>query len=1191
MLKKGFFKILSLHLLVTGIFISEAKANSSNCQELLKNSAANLQKFEASKQNLNSVYKKSDLAPHPRMWLKMRQMLQKGVAHLENPLEDSKLNAEKINSIFRRFSLELPLLRELIDLKSKMELKHYRTSSILLHSDYIKLKRSVVSQLLAVNKKPHSHLQIFASLEAIKIMSAIEQMVEFPPPPEETTEKQKKPEPPKKQNQTEPEEAPRWNKNSDIYKPENKDLAQGSGSKKSVDIVTTKIKVHKNLLRQAIHDRFDHQDWRRNPVIREEVISENTSSGELTINPLDENTVDIPIPYNYTLKPGIFSDHKVIESAPGEFKLLTNSKTPLSLKLYKVLKETHLASLPKTDLHLDYKLENWPEHLLLFTKSLKNLSPIEAASRLELYISKDGGFLYYSEGDKIDKKTLQQIDQKYKQLLSQIPKPMAMAHVAAFNCDGAAWIGALLLRDVLNIPVRIAAGRTSIETYKNKEILHVVRSADPAHAWIEVYDGHAWIPFDMTPKNNAPHQNSTIKDVEREPNPNPNPQDENKNTKKEDKQKEHKESKDKEGSKEDAKKQEPNKDTEDADNTAPKHEIEEILNSITNERQTNERTINLVNTLLKKSELMFLENLIHNGYQSNFKEQIDLLHEQMSHNPSWKNSVKKSAQKTTSLLANAQFAKFKGLTVFLNELRSLFSENKTREARHKLQIIKSLLLSLAEYRNLTPEEFQALKSIERIDELLKQIKHKNSKEYDITQNLLQRLPGNISKMWLIKQYGIDYDLLGSSANIQFAHDLVNGKLQPLLQMAALRDFVEMNLNSTLEPRYKEEPTFDKSLIPKPRQDLVITRNPLDFARMLWQPRPGEHLFAPTFQGRQFAMGSLETRTVVNPKNPFEKKISMLYYDISPSMDSMGGQPIIVQDAFVMAAVDMALSELDVIGRPIHEIYLTPFNDELKSTDHIASVEDALDFITKRMTYHSPTSGGTEIQKVLVHFYTLIAESFKNKSKLGRDKLFQKANLILATDGGSQIDLGELEKLKNNIPPEVKINMNYFNFGDTGNETLDQLAQNDQLSTSKPNNRKIDSSMLESIATIGVKYDPDAFATNQKISGNLWTQLQTQIKQIQILPSPSLSRNEIQQKFPHFQITEKEVHLLSGLKETSALFQFQEAFSPLKFDTQFKMQLVDTLIQSYPRLTQRSWSEMTYPEKSCFERLRDWAFTY
>src|SRR5262249_33113916 len=144
---------------------------------------------------------------------------------------------------------------------------------------------------------------------------------------------------------------------------------------------------------------------------------------------------------------------------PGEYDVEVSSSANVTLGLARIQKESALP-LPPRKVNQD-DLKFWPQHLLLFVQSLKGLPPLEAAARLEKYISEDGGFLYYSKGDKLDAEGLAEVAKKYGELLMQMPKPMAMANVGVFNCDGAAWISALLLRDVLGLQVRIAGGKTS----------------------------------------------------------------------------------------------------------------------------------------------------------------------------------------------------------------------------------------------------------------------------------------------------------------------------------------------------------------------------------------------------------------------------------------------------------------------------------------------------------------------------------------------------------------------------------------------------------------------------------------------------------------------------------------------------------------------------------------------------------
>jgi len=1180
-----------------------AKANANKCAELFLSLGNRPQTQE---QQWADLYKKSDFSPRPQVWLRIRQALQKNVSHLEHPLESAGQNPDRIGDVYKRMSNELPVLKELLNLSSQMD-----QGRILSHADFIRIKRAVANQLIAIGQRPSSDLQAFAALEALRLISTIETRVEFPKTKEEIQKEEQKKreekekEKKKEEEKDEPEQEPEWNKTQDKYNPENKDLANdGKGKKKNVDIVLTNVDVYKRLLRQKIYDQFNLKDWSSVPVGREQAQFENQFTKKLIINPLGETSVDVPVPYGYTLVPGKYADHRIVEVGPGEFKVQVQSKNPVTIGLSRIKNENHLGTLPKVA--NQQELGFWPQHLLLFTQSLKGLPPLEAAARLEKYIAEEGGFLYYSKGDKISEGDLTKIDQRFNQLLTQMPKPMAMANVGAFNCDGAAWIGGLLLRDVLNIPVRIAGGRTSAGTKTvNQEKLHVVKSSDPAHAWVEVFDGKRWVPFDMTPKNNTPESQSSPTDVEREESKPPQPgqkppkdsnqpskgkgegaekkesdKDGEKTGEKDDK-KEGKDPKEQPGKKEEGRREQ-NQEGEDAPGAK---KIDDLINAKSTQRKRGEQNLGLIDRVIKRNELMLLERLIYEGHQTSFQGEANTVLDSLSENSNWKNAVERSRGKISTFIHDSKFSKFGGLQSFLSDIRVEFSQSNAREAKQKLMIVQRLLLALSDYRKLTAQETEALHAIEGIIRNLDQIKHDNSKEYDAVQDLLKSLPGNISKNWLTKQYGKDYDQLGTSANIRLAQDITSGKLKPLLQMGAVSEFVDMTLNSTPEPQWKDEPTLNRSLVPKPRQDLIITRSPLDFAKMLWSLRPGEHMFAPTLQGRQFAIGSLETRRVISPKNPLERKVSVIYYDVSPSMN---GRPIESQDALLMAFVDKALSETDAIGRPTHEIYLIPFNDNLLQGVHVASREDAQNFLSRRMNMRTQTSGSTDIQKAVENFYDIIGTSYRNKSTQGREKLFQKANMVLFTDGGSTINMEQLEAKRKTIPRDVQINMNFVSIGDQVNETLKTLAQNDKLASGKPTFRKMDSQMIEAVGTISAEYNPDAFATTQRITGPMLSEINRLLQKISIDTRQKGDPTQIDRALSQVQITKTDVSQLPGIREALNLTQLETAMGSLKTDPAVKQRLVESVIESYQQLTGRTWREMTYPEKDALEKLRSWA---
>lgn len=1219
-LMKNFIHLL--FLILTLNFLSHRVDAASRCEDFYRSdyyTKDEKTKSQLSGESWEQLYKKSDLTPRPSLWLKIRQSLEKHVTHLQNPLELAGADANKIGYIInRQFIPELPILKTLIEADNLPKLSH---------ADFIKLKRTAANKIIVVSYKPTSALQVFAALEGLKYISSIESRVEFPRTKEDIEKETKKKEEEKKKqekkekqqkekkDESEDEEPPKWNKTEDKYKPENKDLSSDSGGKKkNVDIVMTDADVPKSLLRQKIYDLFDYNNWSTNPVQRNAFNRENSFSKKIIIDSLGESEVDIPVPYGYTLIPGKYKDYQIKEIGPGEFKLYPMTKDKITLGLSRIFDESHNGSIQRS---VNPNISShWPKHLLTFTESLKGLPAIEAATKLEKYISEEGGFLYYSKGDKIDEDSLTKIDQKMNSLLSQMPKPMAMANVGAFNCDGAAWIGALLLRDVLGHQVRIAGGRTSAGTYpKGHELegFHVVRSADPAHAWLEIHDGKTWKPFDMTPKNNTPDSESAPSELERETPQESQQQKDKKDQDSQQKSKSDTKEKDTEKKNSDPSKTDDNKeskeqndnektDKKNSDETKNQNsekeeasdsetrKIEDLIKSKSTQRQKDESHLALIDKILKRNELIFLEHLIYDGYQTKFIDDTNLVLKGLKENPSWKNPVERSSQKISGLLNEAKFSKFDGLSSLINEIRVDFGQNKARDARQKLMIAEQFLTLLSDYRNLTRSEVEALNSIQKILSSLNQIKHKSSKEFDVVDQLLKDLPGNISKEFLKKQYGKDYDQLGSQANLKLAQDLVSGKLKPLLQMGAVNDFVDMTLNSSQEPQWKEEPTLNRSLAPKPRQDLIVTRNPLDFAKMLWNLRPGEHMFAPTLQGRQFAMGSLETRRVPNPKNPIERKVSVVYYDISGSMAQKlpsGALPIETQDALLMAFTDKALSEVDALGRPLHEIYLIPFGDRRYEGVHISSREDALNFISKMMSYRSSANEGNAYTKFVEEFYELVASSYAKKSQQGREKLFQKANMVLFTDGIYQVDINSIEQARKKLPPGVDINLNFVSIGDQTNENLQAVATNSKVASKKPTFRQLNSQMITSVASVSTEYDPQAFATQEKLSGRVLAEINEQLQKINIDPRQQGNRDQIDKAVAQIQITKSDVKQLSGLREILNLQKLESMIDDINISQVAKQRIVQAVIESYQQLSGRSWKDMTYDEKAALEKLKRW----
>jgi hypothetical protein len=1201
-----------LVLFIAGILSAFQAQAGMRCEALFPSGNG----AETAAQEWIELYKKSDTMPRQQLWTKIRQSLEKNVTHLSHPLELAGQNPDKIGLVIKSMSEELPILRTLINADQQPRMKY---------KDYIMLKRTAANQIIQVTRNSRSSLQVFAALEALKYLAAIESRVDFPKTQEQIEQekkeageekkkeekKQEKKQEKKEQQKKDPksdekedEEEPEWNNAKEKYKPENKDLSKddSGGKKKNVPLVITDAPVKNMLLRQRIYDEYsyDQLEWSSLPVMREPVLHENKFSHSLVLNPLKSQEVTVPLPYGYTLIPGKYADHQVIEVGPGEFTMRTSSEKPVTLGIAKITQES---VTPRPIRPVEQSILNhWPKALLNFTLSLRGLPPLEAARKLEKYISLEGGFLYYSKGDKIDAAELAKIDAKMKEALRTMPKPMAMAHAEAFNCDGAAWIGALLLRDVLHIPTRIAGGRTlgGFDQVNGKKVWVSMSSSD-AHAWLEVYDPQkkAYVPFDMTPKNNVPDRPASESDLKQDLQQEQKPEDPPSADKKEQKKADAKDKKESKDGKEDKKESKEGQEAKDQkDGKEGKEEgkkeseegkgdqkIEDLIQAKSTERKKGESQQTLIDRILKRNELMFLEQLIHEGPQSKYVTTAGEVIKTIGSYPIWRNQAARSEGNLSTMLNEARFAKYPGLQNLVNKARVDFSKNNAKEAHQSLRFAERMLLTLAGYRNLNPAERDSLSAITRINTELNAIKHKNSKELAVVEEVLRNLPGGISKEWLKTQYGNDYAKLGSAANVHMAQDLVSGKLKSLLEVAASREFVDMNLNSVPDPRFKDEATFYRSIIPKPQRDLVVTRNPMDFANFLWDLRPGEHRFAATLQGRQFAIGSLETERIPDPKTPVEKKISMVYYDMSKSME---GKPAEAQDAILMAFVDKALSEVDAIGRPIHEIYLIPFTETVGEKVHISSREDAIAYLSKRMVHKSIPDGGTQIQPVILDFYNTIGASYKNKSALGRNQLFQKANFVLISDGGSTLDLPALREARKQIPDRVKISMNFNSLGDEINQNLKALIDDSSLSSGKPNFRLITAKMIKELTDIHLEFDPDAFATTEKINGALLARINDLLTKVGVDTRQAADKNIINQSLGKIQITKTEMEKLPGLREMLDLTKFKELIVQLKMDRASKERLVEGIVLIYPQVVGRPWKEMTFQEQQDLTELYNWA---
>lgn len=1256
----------TLALLMGGVTF-KAQAQPKTCDELL------LPPGKSS----GPTAKPTEFRPDPKRWLRLSEKIFREQAKLPrrftHPFSLAGEDPDAIGRVHLRFEKMIPDYREMVKWVSADHRRLTPQEFQNLKSHYgaliAKSLRNVRSQNLPVADRADS---LFAQLELVRHLAELETRVEFPKhsldndgrssekSDEESTDEESQDDPSSK--------TPEWNRPPEQYQPKNKDLSKlmKKGGQQN-ELMRTNAPTDSALARQAYYDIVTGDRVASAPLNRptENRVAASERSKKLVIKPWGQQMVSMPLPYGYTAKPGPLGVHEVVENGPGEFVLMVGDGTEeITVPLFEIQSAQFTAGASENTYlkPSGIPLSAWSADIQSMVTSLKGQARMSAAEALRKFIAEDGRWLYYSSTKAVSEFELKQADRKIQQLEDQgVPRPVAMAEVGLINCDGAAWIGALLLKDQLGIPARVVGGRTfSGKKQIGSDRFSVVTDAGPSHMWVEIWSGQQWVPLDFTPVRNQPEtapstdksssdlrndnkddqESDPADDKSADPNASPesdpqtdsDPQSGSDSAPKNDNPPEPPSSQSQgQGSSQDPSRQNmteqsrkagttdatskfrDNKNDQKQDSTQPStspsseptpdkpqpqkpgtgteeidvREINDVLRakSLRDERAEQQRQV-LLNEIPRTIAISMLERALQEGQIETLTEDAAAIFGQLLANPVLESLTTSQSQSLREALWPLREIKADGLSNILTLARNQLGRSEIRESWVTIKNLERALVKLAEFRDLSPDELRYLVKVRDLLKEFKAIKHADSKEFDLIERIVSKLPGTAIRQYLRQEYGEDYLKLGSTALLQVAHDLQQPKLKAVVQVAMLQEYVDMFMNSTVEPRWTEQMTMNKALTPKPRQDIVVSRSPLDFSRFVWNLRPGEHRFAPTFQGRQFSVGSRETRQVVDPKRPLERRISVVYFDISASMI---GKKAEVQTSLLMGFVDKAFSEVDVLGRPLHEIYLIPFDDKIKEGVHIKTREEAMAFVAQRMNKALSGSGDTDIQKAFLHFYDIVGKAFETRSRIGAERRFQKANMVLFTDGGSVIHEKTIEEARKQVPPGVQLTVNLVGLGSERNRTLETLAQNSNLSTSKPLVRYLENDFLSQVHNATVALDPEAFASTLKadqVPSSLYRkmdQLAAQRPDFR-LRSPV---NEIEQAIVSLRPSISEVDRVKDGPSFNQLLRTREVLSGLSVPPVMRQRILHNILRVYPRLTGRPLAHSYLLEMDQLQAMATW----
>lgn len=902
----------------------------------------------------------------------------------------------------------------------------------------------------------------------------------------------------KNKEQEKPEDNP-WESSKDQYKPRNKpfETEEGSAKQNKAILVETDAPLVSPLLANHIFDSLTSERWSRAAVGRVKVYEDTDKKYSFKVHTYGQNNIPLPIPLTY--RPVSSSpDVTIMESNPGEYILVNNGKK--SIVELQIIKQK-LTTNPGVNRKIAKKYltpsgidkGKWPREILDMIDSVKEETsdPLKRVQRMARYLKKN--FKYYSANG-LKKEELAEVDRVVKEAMdSGDPSPVAFCKAKVVQCDGAAWILSSLARDFLDLPARPVSGRTAVMRGKQA----VVRVNDPKHAWIQVWiDGTGWVEVDATPPDA-----SAKKEKEKEKNKDkPIKADDDEIDGKEGKD-DKTDSKDKEG-KDDESKSPKNKDKQDKDN-ADLEENGTALDEIDETMQKKDehfRPLEFLKIYFKERLTKAFENLANAKGKIQDMTEIAKEMEKISggferakpYLSQVKNVLDEEEQRLHEL-RQTDSAKL------LANIDDKVSSNELRDVYYLIKSLKQDFVELAKWRALSPSEESYQQLVQSVISRLEEFRHPKSADFDQVERLWKNLPGPLTKKWLRKQYGEGVLTLGHVENSRLALDLQGGKLNNLLPLSKVSDYIGILLEKSRKPEY-EALYFGKETMKKQKRSVRLTTKHLqDLPYSILPNKPLDDILQDCLDGRIYRYGYRHPVVVERPVSQNEEIITLVLVDESGSMQ---GQRTDLAQAMIGGFIDKARGQAAAGKSPTgkekvkHDVVVIPFSHDIGKIETVRNDDEAETYLKSVLKGERVImDGGTDIEKALVEAYKKIASSFTKKlqtgSGSGKDLDLRKANIWLLTDGGSEINPKTLKKARENIPEDVHINLNVVFVGEKNKELenfLNQQKGHHPQFTKFISDQDIGKLMAKEESPVPAK---DAFATEQgtmQLKGSLISDL-------------------------------------------------------------------------------------------------------
>lgn len=748
-----------------------------------------------------------------------------------------------------------------------------------------------------------------------------------------------------------------------------------------------------------------------------------STQSKMTIRTFGESQVDLFIPPGF--KPLQASDPRVLIS-----KTETGS---YSLKLKENLPEVHIPLIEDNNIvmmpHLEdiytrpvgFKIEEWPEGiqtevLRKFSKQEALTNPLQVAQAIADHLAKE---YLYSVGPRPE------------------TDPIDALKAGAFQCDMAAYVMIGILRDVYQIPSRIGEGFKA-QNYKGgtdgKSYLII---PNDAHVWVEVYSDNKWYLFEPTPRKKDKSDDKDSEDTEysdinlmstQEPESEKNKPDsselESQSQSGDQVKPDHQDRLDKNTQKRVADLNKKEKKGKKAKESDPEEQmtLEDLANQLELGSLELEPKLNRNPLLERAMRVLFKSVLDPTQPGIDIQNKLNQLSSQVKkfNSPSFKQIFQQAMSAHNEMHPELK-----------NWLVGLVRELREQDVNKSYQMLHRIISALLSYSNVLdnndkiPVPQKLIYNLKLAQQLIGELVHPDAQDIGLVKEFVSSLP-TVPRQLLKQIY--DLDQVGpNSPTLHIAQLLKNAKLNDLRLLSILSPLSEFILNSTPRPEYLDIKTWQKDPLRPKGNDLLPLQRFSDISRALLG-QPGKSIEENIKEGTAFVQGRRQRIQIAAGYGKEEsERITIVLYDTSKSMNGDAGR---FQSALISAFTGRALSDVTKNGRHRHLVVIVPFDSEPGAPITVTNTSDALNIIDNYKNKLKNTGGGTDIQKALLQGMSLIADAEKRSGEP-----LAAANIILMTDGQSEINSSELIIARNAINRKTPLQTMFIAINQTNDELM------------------------------------------------------------------------------------------------------------------------------------------------------------